>query len=231
MLHRLVVDAEHDVADDRSDDGLLGRDQFVALGIGRCLHGDANLDALDAARQEGDRGGRLGVEEAIVRSIVGDIVFGIDDETMEHAVVSLLADRGLTLAVAESVTGGLIASRITNVPGASKVFRGGVVSYASEVKYDVLDVPVGPVVTAEAAEAMAVGVRRLLKADVGIAVTGVAGPEPQENQPPGTVFFGIAIGDDVESRQVRMPGDRHRVQQFSAISLLDVLRRRLQSLG
>jgi nicotinamide-nucleotide amidase len=171
----------------------------------------------------------IAAEEAIVRSIVGDIVFGVDDETMEHAVVELLAERGLTLAVAESVTGGLIASRITNVPGASRVFRGGVVSYASEVKYEVLDVPVGPVVTAEAAEAMAVGVRRLLKADVGIAVTGVAGPEPQEDQPPGTVFFGIAMGDNVESRQVRMPGDRFRVQQFSAISLLDVLRRRLQA--
>jgi nicotinamide-nucleotide amidase len=172
----------------------------------------------------------IATEEAIVRSIVGDIVFGVDDETMEHAVVDLLAERGLTLAVAESVTGGLMSSRITNVPGASKVYRGAVVSYASEVKFDVLDVPEGPVVSAEAAEAMALGVRRLLKADVGLAVTGVAGPDPMEGHPPGTVFFGLAIGDTVESRPVRMPGDRHRVQQFSAISLLDLLRRRLQAL-
>ncbi|MFP3907609.1 MAG: competence/damage-inducible protein A [Acidimicrobiales bacterium] len=171
----------------------------------------------------------IAAEETIVREIVGDIVFGVDDESMEHAVVSLLRDRGLTLAVAESVTGGLIASRITNVPGASKVFRGGVVAYASAVKFDLLDVPEGPVVSAEAAEAMATGVRRRLGADVGLAVTGVAGPEPQEDQRPGTVFFGLAFGDGVESRQVRMPGDRHRVQQFSAISLLDLLRRRLQA--
>jgi nicotinamide-nucleotide amidase len=102
----------------------------------------------------------IATEEAIVRSIVGDIVFGVDDETMEHAVVDLLAERGLTLAVAESVTGGLMSSRITNVPGASKVYRGAVVSYATEVKFDVLDVPEGPVVSAEAAEAMALGVRR-----------------------------------------------------------------------
>lgn len=167
-------------------------------------------------------------EEAIVREIVGDIVFGVDDETMEHAVVSLLRDRGLTLAVAESVTGGLIASRITNVPGSSMVFRGGVVAYASAVKFSLLDVPEGPVVSAEAAEAMAIGVRRRLDADVGIAVTGVAGPEPQEDQRPGTVFFGLAL-DGVESRQVQLPGDRHRVQQFSAISVLDLLRRRLQA--
>jgi len=172
----------------------------------------------------------IAAEEAIVRSLVGDIVFGVDDETMEHAVVSLLADRGLTLAVAESVTGGLIGSRITNVPGASRVFRGGVVAYASEVKFDVLDVPEGLVVTEEAAMAMAEGVRRRLKADVGLAVTGVAGPDPQEGMPPGTVFFGMAIGDDVEARPMRMPGDRERIRTFSTISLLDWLRKRLLAL-
>ena len=166
-------------------------------------------------------------EEAIVRSIVGDIVFGVDEETIEYAVIDLLRERGLSLAVAESVTGGLIAARITNVPGSSDVFRGGVVAYASEVKYSVLDVPRGPVVSAEAAEAMATGVCRLLEADVSVAVTGVAGPTAQENQPPGTVFVAISIGGEVESRQLRLPGDRQRVQQFSAISVLDMLRRRL----
>ena len=80
------------------------------------------------------------------------------------------------MATAESVTGGLIASRLTDIPGASEVFRGSVVSYASEVKYDVLGVPEGPVVSAEAAEAMAVGACRVLGADVALAVTGVAGP-------------------------------------------------------
>lgn len=172
----------------------------------------------------------IAAEEAVVRSIVGDIVFGVDEETIEHAVIDLLRERGLTLAVAESVTGGLIAARITNVPGSSDVFRGGVVAYASEVKHSVLDVPRGPVVSAEAAEAMATGVCRLLEADVSVAVTGVAGPAPQEDQPPGTVFVAIAISGEVESRQLRLPGDRHRVQQFSAISVLDLLRRRLAGL-
>lgn len=170
-------------------------------------------------------------EEQIVRHIVGDIVFGVDEETMEHAVVSLLGERGLTLAVAESVTGGLIASRIVNVSGASEVFRGGVVAYASEVKYSVLNVPEGPVVTEEAAMAMADGVRKRLGADVGIAITGVAGPGLQEGLPPGTVFFGLAIGEDVEGRPMRMPGDRERIRAFSTIGLLDWLRRRLLNLA
>lgn len=182
------------------------------------------------ARTEAEAEALIAEEEERVRSIVGDIVFGVDDETMEYAVVDALRQRGLTLAVAESVTGGLMASRITNVPGSSEVFRGGVVAYASEVKYHVLGVPEGPVVSASCAEAMAVGVQRLLEADVAVAVTGVAGPAPQEDQPPGTVYFGLAIGDEVESRYIRLPGDRNRIQQFSAISLLDLLRRRLLAL-
>ena len=169
----------------------------------------------------------IAAEEARVREIIGDIVFGVDDETMEHAVVELLRARGLTLAVAESVTGGLIGSRITDVPGASAVFRGGIVAYASDIKFALLGVPEGPVVSGAAAEAMAAGARRVLGADVGLAVTGVAGPAEQEGQPPGTVWFGLALGDDVESVSVRLPGDRFRIRQFATISLLDLLRRRL----
>src|SRR5581483_6217817 len=100
------------------------------------------------------------VREAIT-SQLGDIVFGVDDESMEVALATQLVGRGLTLGVAESLTGGLIASRIVSVPGTSAWFKGGVVSYATHVKYDVLGVPEGPVVTLEAAEAMARGVRAL----------------------------------------------------------------------
>ena len=110
----------------------------------------------------------LAREEARVRDILtsrlGDIVFGVDDETMEHAVARQLIDRGLTLAVAESVTGGLIASRLVAVSGASQWFRGGIVSYASDVKFDLLNVDRGPVVSGRAAEQMAVGVRERLGA-------------------------------------------------------------------
>jgi nicotinamide-nucleotide amidase len=174
-------------------------------------------------------------EESLVRALIeerlGDIIFGVDDQTMEDIVAAQLLERGLTLAVAESVTGGLIASRLVGVAGASQWFRGGVVSYASEVKFDLLHVPVGPVVSAEAAEAMAAGVRTLLKSDVGLSVTGVAGPEEQDGQPAGTVFVGLSIGETLQHAALRLPGDRPRVRAYSAISSLDVLRRALVALS
>jgi nicotinamide-nucleotide amidase len=167
----------------------------------------------------------------LIRERFGDIIFGTDDETMEDAVAQRLVSRGLTLAVAESVTGGLMASRLVNIVGASKWFRGGVVSYASQVKVDLLGVPEGPVVSGPAAEAMASGVRTLLGSDVGLSVTGVAGPEEQDGQPAGTVFVGIALGDHVQHVALRLPGDRPRIRSYSAISALDALRRALDSLG
>ncbi len=170
----------------------------------------------------------LDAEEAEVRALVGDAVFGVDDETMEHAVGELLVDRRLSFAVAESFTGGLIASRVVALPGASRWFRGGVVAYASDVKHAVLGVPEGPVVTSAAAVAMAEGVRRLLGADVGLATTGVAGPDPQEGHAPGTGFAGIALPGAVgEAVALRLAGSRERIRQIGTISALDELRRRL----
>jgi nicotinamide-nucleotide amidase len=169
----------------------------------------------------------LDAEEAELRALLGGLVFGLDDETMEHAVAVLLDAHGLTLGLAESITGGLMGARLTDVAGASGFFRGSVVSYDSEVKFDLLDVPEGPVVCAEAAEAMAAGARRVLGSDVGLAVTGVAGPAEQDGQPVGTVFIGLAIDDDVESVQLRLPGDRRRIREFTAISALNLLRQRL----
>ena len=169
----------------------------------------------------------LAEEVALLHEVVGDVVFSDDDRSMEAVVLDLLRDRGLTLATAESVTGGLIASRLTAVPGASDVFVGAVVSYATAVKRQVLGVGDGPVVSDEAAEEMAIGACRVLGADVAVSVTGVAGPDRQEGQPVGTVFLGVAIGDDVTSRYVRLPGDRERIRQFACISVLDLLRRQL----
>ena len=169
----------------------------------------------------------LDAEEAVLWPLLGDWIFGRDGETMESVVLDLLRARGLTLGVAESVTGGLVTARLTDIPGSSEVLRGGVVAYASEVKFSVLGVPEGDVVTPEAAKAMADGVRRALGADVGLGVTGVAGPDLQEGQPVGTVHFGLALGDEVEAVTIRLPGDRRRIRDFATISLLDLLRRRL----
>jgi nicotinamide-nucleotide amidase len=162
-----------------------------------------------------------------VRAVVGEHVFGVDDETMESVTLQILRSRGLTLGVAESVTGGLVAGRLTAVPGASDVVRGAVVSYASAVKFDLLDVPEGPVVSESAAVAMAAGVRRVLGADVGLALTGVAGPTEQDGMPVGTLCVGIDDGHSVATHTFRLPGQREQMRQMSVITALDYLRRHL----
>jgi len=170
--------------------------------------------------------------EAAIRKVLteaaGDVVFGIDDEAIEDAVAKALATDGLTLGLAESLTGGLAASRLVNVPGASTWFRGSVVSYASDVKFAVLGVPEGPVVSEEAALAMAEGAQRVLGADVGLSVTGVAGPTEQDGRPVGTVFVGLARpGHESQAVQFTVPGDRDRIRQYATIAALDYLRRSL----
>jgi competence/damage-inducible protein CinA-like protein len=173
----------------------------------------------------------LAAEEAGLRAILGDFVFGIDEETMESVVLDLLRARGLTLAIAETLTGGLMAARIAALPGSADVYRGGVVAYADSVAQSLLGVPQGPMVTAEAAEAMAIGVREALGADVGLASTGVIGPDGIDGAAPGTVFLGMALGDGVSSERVHLPGDRNRVRQYAVISVLNLLRRSLQALA
>ena len=170
-------------------------------------------------------------EEAHLRRVLGDLVFGIDDETMEHAVLAKLRGRGWTLGVAESLTGGLVGARVSDVPGASDTFRGSVASYATDVKRDVLGVTAEHVVSRACAEQMADGARRVLGADVGIAATGVAGPSELDGRPVGTVWFGLALpGTPVEAVETRLPGDRFRVRQFATITLLNLLRLRLDTL-
>lgn len=182
------------------------------------------------AADESEAARVLDAEEEALRDLLGTLVFGVDDVGMEQAVAELLVARGLTLAVGESLTGGLVAARLVNVPGASAWFRGGVVAYASDVKRSLLDVPAGPVVSEPAAKAMAVGVRKALGADIGLGVTGVAGPEPQDGERPGTAFLataGVGTGDQALAVRVTLPGDRERIRQFACISLLDLLRRQL----
>lgn len=197
---------------------------FLASGIeGIKVRITAKAATADAASTA------LDAEEALLRDLLGDLVFGIDDETMEHAVGALLVDRGWTLGIAESVTGGLAAARCVAVPGASAWFRGGVVAYATGVKRSVLGVEADVVVSEAAAAELATGARRVLGADVGLGVTGVAGPDTQDGEPVGTVFFASDLGPHggVAVRRIQLPGDRDRVRQFATISMLDALRLRL----
>ncbi|MCU1428697.1 MAG: competence/damage-inducible protein CinA-like protein [Actinomycetia bacterium] len=199
---------------------------FLARGIEGLV---VRITAKAATKKEATE--LVDAEEGVLRDILGDLVFAVDDETMEQAVLNRLLKRGWTLGVAESLTGGLIGARIVDAPGASDVFKGSIASYATDVKRSVLGVTAPSVVTVEAAEQMAEGARRVLGADVGIAVTGVAGPTEQDGVPVGTVFFGLALpGVPTETATARLPGDRVRVRQFSTITLLNLLRQRLDAL-
>jgi nicotinamide-nucleotide amidase len=170
-------------------------------------------------------------EEKELRAILGDLVFGVDDETMETVVLDLLRKRGLTLALAESITGGLVASRLVSVPGTSDVLEGSVVAYMTDAKRSVLGVTAEHVVSSECARQLAEAARRTFGADVGLGVTGVAGPEEQDGQPAGTVYFGLAVGEEpVEAVGTRLPGQREMVRQFATISLLNLLRMKLLSM-
>jgi nicotinamide-nucleotide amidase len=223
-----------DALDADDDDGVPAGSvtlAFLASGIEGIK---VRITARAATLSEGTA--RLDREEKAVRAAIegqlGDIVFGLDDESMEVAVAGQLIARGVTLGVAESLTGGLIASRLVNVPGASAWFRGGVVAYHEQVKFDVLGVPVGPVVSEAAAAAMARGVSRVTGSDVGLGITGVAGPDDQEGVDPGTIFVGLRLPDGtLSTRELHLPGDRERVRQYGAISALDLLRRALIGLG
>ncbi|WP_110183254.1 CinA family protein [Nocardioides solisilvae] len=154
----------------------------------------------------------------------------VGTEALVRPLLRRLADRGWSLAVAESLTGGQLAAAVTAVPGASVVFRGGVVSYATEVKVEVLGVDDevvrrDGVVSARCAEQMAAGVRRLLGATWGVATTGVAGPETQEGHPVGTVFVGLAGPAGAGSHSLVLPGDRTGVRAATcreALRLLEI---------
>jgi nicotinamide-nucleotide amidase len=174
----------------------------------------------------------LDAEDAELRKVLGELVFAVDDETMESAVLRLCEARGWSLGVAESLTGGFIGGRIANVAGASRTFRGSLASYATEVKRDLLGVTAESVVGEAAAVQMAEGAQRLLGADVTVAVTGVAGPDEMDGQPVGTVWYAVAIpGRSTEVVSARLPGDRDRIRQFSTISALNLLRMRLLALA
>jgi len=169
----------------------------------------------------------LDAEEAELRRLLGPVVFGVDDENMEVAVGRLLAGAGWYLAVAESLTGGLIGGRLTAVPGAGDWFRGGVICYDTDVKRDLLEIGDVPAVSEEAASRMAAGVARLLDAEVGLAVTGVAGPTEQDGQPVGTVWIGLHWPGGEVTHLLRLGGERQNIRQLTVISALDLVRRRL----
>jgi nicotinamide-nucleotide amidase len=172
---------------------------------------------------------------AALRSELGRYLFSEDGRTVADLVLELCRARGLTLAAAESCTGGLVAARLTDVAGASDVFRGSVVAYANEVKEGELGVPTELLerfgaVSAEVAQAMAGGVRERLHADVGVSVTGVAGPDGgTEEKPVGLVFLHAVGPDGEEARRLELPGDREMVRGRATAAALHLVRMLLEN--
>jgi nicotinamide-nucleotide amidase len=160
-------------------------------------------------------------------------LFSRDERPIEALVLSLCADRGLTLATAESCTGGMVASRLTGVPGASEVLLGGVVAYANEVKEGELGVPAALLaehgaVSPEVAAAMAQGARERLGADVAVAVTGIAGPDGgTPEKPVGLVYLHVEGPDGGRGREFSFPGDRASIRARSTVGALHLVRRHL----
>jgi nicotinamide-nucleotide amidase len=185
-------------------------------------------------RLSGTDPSRLEELAAAAADLLGDSVSGRDAETLPMTVLRLLVEQGATVAVAESLTGGALAAAMVDIAGASAVFRGGVVAYATDLKTTLLGVDRqlvadGGAVQPAVAVAMARGARDRLHADYGVATTGVAGPDLQDGAPPGTVHVAVAGpgADDVRASALLLPGGRDRVRQLSVINALDLLRRAL----
>lgn len=176
---------------------------------------------------------RLAATEQLVRERLGEHVWGVDDDTMESAIGRLLCERGASLAVAESCTGGLLASRITDVPGSSDYFRGCVVAYHNEIKMRVLGVPESILqehgaVSEQCAEAMVQGVRSALAADYAVATTGIAGPGGgTEQKPVGLVYVGVGDETGTHVESFNWPGSRAQFKSRVTQIALNLLRKRI----
>jgi nicotinamide-nucleotide amidase len=170
---------------------------------------------------------------AQIDPLLGDKVYSRDGSNLEHHLIARLRERGETVSVAESATGGLVAQRLTSVPGSSHAFLGGFLTYTDEAKLSVLGVPRAVLanygaVSEPVAHAMAEGARERFGATYALSVTGFAGPEGgTEDNPVGTVYVGLAAQDTAKVKRFRFLGDRARVRSFAAQAALDMLRRRL----
>lgn len=186
--------------------------------------GEIKIRITAKAADQAAAAGLIGPVEHEIRDRLGEAVFGVDDETIERVLISVLEERGMTVGTAESMTGGLVAVALTSVPGASAVVKGALVAYDHELKARLLGVTdISRVVDADTAEEMADGGRAFFGADVVVAVTGSAGPEPLE-EPPGTVVIAVATPDETRSRKLRLPGDRERVRAYGATAALHLTR-------
>lgn len=212
--------------------GLIGEDRSPAVGLtvrDSIIQVSITGRGSDAARTEADVAG----VEAEVRARLGEYAYGDGESTLAEVVVGLLERRAMTIAVAESCTGGLVAHMLTNVPGVSRFFLEGVVAYSNESKVKLLGVDRDVIVrhgavSPEVAQAMAAGVRRSCGADIGVSTTGIAGPGgATATKPVGLVYVAWSVGERSGCRQLTLKGDREMVKDRAAKYALDELRRAL----
>ncbi len=190
---------------------------------------------LTAKGESADVARALDAGEEQVRERLGDLVYGVDEQTLEDVVASLLTTQRMTVAVAESCTGGLIARRLTNVPGSSTYFPGGVVAYSNESKTELVGVEPALIeahgaVSGPVVEAMASGIRRTMHSDLGLAVTGIAGPSGgTPDKPVGLVFLAVADAGGTRSVKLTLGAEAGRagIQHLAAQAALNFLRRYL----
>jgi len=170
---------------------------------------------------------QLDLQEQQLRELIGPIIFGTNTDTMESVVIDLLRDKGMTLSVAESLTGGYLAGRICDIAGASQVFVGGVVAYSGGVKQKLLGLDDGPVVSEAAAIEMAKNIRDKTGSSLALSTTGVAGPSEYEGKSVGTVCIGLAGEDFAIAETIFLPKSRQLVRQLTTITALNILRKYL----
>ena len=213
----------------------VGREDGVILGF-RTAFPDNFLRPVARAATVEEADAKLARACAAIEQKLGPLVYTRGELTMEAVVGRMLAERGLTLATAESCTGGLIGARLTAVPGSSRYYRGGVVAYANEAKRDLLGVPEALLsehgaVSAPVVRAMAEGARARLGADLALATTGISGPDGgTAEKPVGLVWIAFASKDGVEAEQMVFPFDRERHRAITAQTALDWVRRTLLGL-
>lgn len=169
----------------------------------------------------------LADEESRLRDILGNLVFGVDEQTMESVVIQLLAERGQRVAIAESISGGLVAARLSVIPMADSVLRGAVLCQTDASKSDLLGISAQELRDpTKLASAMALAVSKLLGSEIGLA-TAPASSDPQDDTAKGTVYMGLAINGEAHTQTIKLPGNREQIRQFAVISLLNWLRLRL----
>ena len=199
--------------------------------------GEIQLHVCGSGATEAEARARVDELADKLKVVLGEWLFSENNEVMEEVIARLLLSRGLTLAVAESCTGGLIGERLTRIAGSSKYFLGGIVVYSNEAKMSLLGVPhrvleTEGAVSAETARIMAEAVRRVFRTSIGIAVTGIAGPASDNtSKPVGLVYAGIADENGQRVSERKFPGDRERVRMQASQLALDMVRRRLTSLS